>query len=417
MKSRARLSLLFGLLVVLASCHTVSKMQTNDRFLPDLLSGYPLYFDSILKNRTGFRVQVIYTRIDRKRNGKPILSDHYYSVNENEYFYPASTIKLPVALLALQKLNDLNIPGLDKNTTMITETDHEGQTAVYNDPTTPDGRPTIGHYIKKILLVSDNDASNRLYEFLGQEYINNTLHKMGYDSIQILHRLNVFLTEEQNRHTNPVNFYDSNSKIIYSKPGTRSELVYAKRNTKMGTGFLRGDQLINEPFDFSKRNRLPLADLHNILKSVIFPSSVRSNQRFNLTKEDREFLLKHMSMTPPESTFPFYDSTYYNSYVKFLFYGRERSGFDPAIRSFNKVGDAYGFLIDAAYIVDFKNNIEFMLSAVIYCNSDGIFNDDKYDYEKVGYPFMKNLGRVIYEYELKRKRKFSPDLSEFDIEY
>ncbi len=54
---------------------------------------------------------------------------------------------------------------------MITEAEDENQTRVYNDPTTEDGRPTVAHYIKKILLVSDNDAFNRLYEFLGQEYI------------------------------------------------------------------------------------------------------------------------------------------------------------------------------------------------------------------------------------------------------
>jgi hypothetical protein len=48
---------------------------------------------------------------------------------------------------------------------MITDHVQSGQTPVYNDPTTPDGKPTIEHYIKKILMVSDNDAYNRLYEF------------------------------------------------------------------------------------------------------------------------------------------------------------------------------------------------------------------------------------------------------------
>jgi len=44
-------------------------------------------------------------------------------------------------------------------------------------------------------------------------------------------------------------------------------------------------------------------------------------------------------------------------------------------------------------------------------------NDSKYDYETVGHPFMKNLGRVIYEYELKRKRTQIPDLSTFRFSY
>jgi hypothetical protein len=98
-------------------------------------------------------------------------------------------------------------------------------------------------------------------------------------------------------------------------------------------------------------------------------------------------------------------------------YGGDGAIDDPSIRIFNKVGDAYGFLTDAAYIVDFKNNIEFMLSANIYCNTDGIFNDDNYDYDTVGFPFMKNLGKVIYDHELKRQRKTKPDLSSFKINY
>ena len=50
------------------------------------------------------------------------------------------------------------------------------------------------------------------------------------------------------------------------------------------------------------------------------------------------------------------------------------------------------FLTDASYIVDFKNNVEFMLAATVYVNSDEILNDDKYDYETVGHPFIYQLG-------------------------
>ena len=90
---------------------------------------------------------------------------------------------------------------------------------------------------------------------------------------------------------------------------------------------------------------------------------------------------------------------YWDTYVKFLYYGSEKVKPDTSIRIFNKVGDAYGFLIDACYFVDYKTNIEFILSAIIHCNSDGVFNDDKYDYDSIGFPFMKNIGRVIYEHE------------------
>jgi hypothetical protein len=421
----------FLLLVVFTSCRPALKTMTpsvevkeakspfpkTDSFLVNLLRAHPGTFDSILNNPSQWKVQFIYTRIDRGSNNKPSLTNFYFNVNPETYYYPASTVKLPVALLALQKLNELAIPGLDKNSTMITEAAAEGQTAVFNDPTTLDGRPTIAHYVKKIFLVSDNDAFNRLYEFLGQDYINNSLHKKGYDSVQILHRLQLPLTEEQNRRTNPVVFYNAQGKLIYKKPAQRSNLVYQKRNTKLGSGFIKADSIVNEPFDFSMRNRLNILDLHTILTSVIFPASVSEKQRFNLTTDDYRFVRKYMSMKPGESLSPQYDSSYSDAYSKFLLFGGSGKMEAPPVRIFNKEGDAYGFLTDAAYVVDHEKGIEFLLTATIYCNSDEIFNDDQYDYEILGLPFLKNLGQVIYQYELGRNRKNKPDLSEFLMDY
>lgn len=393
----------------------------TDTLITKLLQQNPQLFNQVLSQKDELGIQLLYTQIDRDKKNKEDkikFIDHSYNLNQDQYFYPASTVKLPVAILALQKLNELKVAGLDKNTTMITGSAGGQQTGVMNDASAADGRPTIAHYIKKILLVSDNDAFNRLYEFLGQEYINNSLHKMGFSQAQIIHRLSISLSDEENRHTNPIRFIDTAGNIIYEKPAEISKLVYAERNTKMGKGFMRGAELVNEPFDFSKKNRLLLTDLHQMIKSILFPQSVGKEQRFNLTDDDYNFLRRYMSMRPGESKSPVYDTTeHYDNYVKMIYYGSEKTSPDPDIRIFNKTGTAYGFLIDACYFVDFKNNIEFILSAVIYCNSDGIFNDDKYDYKTIGYPFLKNIGRVIYNYELKRNRKYPANLSSVQFNY
>ena len=286
--------------------------------LYDLLNKSTNNLQPLISN-TQNRVQIIYSQIDRRKSGQPEFTDNYFNVNDSEYFYPASTVKLPVAILALQKLNQLKIKGLDKTTTMITGAGNGGQTEVYNDPTSTDGRPTIGHYIKKILLTSDNDAFNRLYEFLGQEYINSALHKMGYDNVQIIHRLDISLTEDENRKANPVRFFDTSGKLIYDKPLGTSKLLYAKRDTRMGKGFYRSGELVNEPFDFSKKNRMTLTTLHNIVRSIMFPKAVTRKQRFRLTKDDYIFLRKYMSKTPTESGIPVYRTEeYWPNYVKHL---------------------------------------------------------------------------------------------------
>jgi Beta-lactamase enzyme family len=428
--------------------------EKTDKLLVDILSKQPDKFGNILKNGKDLRVQIIYTQINRDAQNRPSFKSYNYRVNKDEYFYPASTVKFPASLLALEKLNGLRINGLDKHSPMLTDS-CEGipnYPPQYLDDTKADNIPSVAHYIKKILMVSDNDAHNRLYEFMGQELFNKNLYLKGYKNVRIVHRLQNPMSREQNRRSNPIRFYNTSAKqaesidtvtqidpisyvtktkIIVNKGFDNKDLVYAQptltsatwfeapEKIGVGKGFMRNDQVVNEPFDFTTKNYYALEDQQAVLRAALFPESVAPEKRFNLTDDDYRFVWKYMSQLPTESTYPPYgkDTAMYDSYCKFLMFGDNKKPMPKNIRIFNKVGDAYGFLLDNAYIVDFDKGVEFMLSAIIYCNSDGIFNDDKYDYDKVGYPFMANLGKVIYEYESKRVKKIKPDLSKFKFEY
>lgn len=374
--------------------------------LHQALKNNPRFFNRITNNPDSFRVQIIYTQIDRNKRNKPSFKEYSYRLNNQEYFYPASTVKMPIALLALEKINELGIKGLTRNSIMITDSASTAQDHVYNQPNASDGAPTIENYIKQIFLVSDNDAFNRLYEFLGQEYIQRKLKEKGYPDVIIRHRLQLSRTVEQQAITNPVKFYDTAGNLIYEQPAQVSKAVYEATNVSLGKGFMKGGKLVNEPFSFLNKNRIYLQDLHHILQSVIFPEKFSKKNRFNLTDDDYTFVKKYMSIYPRESESPSYDSSYYyDTYCKFLLQGSERKTLYPTVKIYNKVGDAYGFLLDIAYITDPANNIEFMLSAVISCNTDGIYNDDQYEYDALGFPFMRDLGIAIYQQELQRKGK------------
>ncbi len=372
----------------------------------------------ILQNREKYELQIIYTQIDRDENNNPKFTTHKFNVDPGHYFYPASSVKFPAAVLALEKLNELNIPELNKFTQLKIDSIYSGQSSVMEDPTSKNGTASIAHYIKKILLVSDNDAYNRLYEFLGQEQLNKGLWSKGYKDVKLNHRLSIFLSDDENRHTNPFTFYND-EKIIYEQPPQCSELKFdfELSNIKRGKGFFNGGKLIEEPMDFSQKNYISLETLHNILKAVIFPNAVDPSSKFNLTNSDYKFLYKFMSMLPRESDYPDYSDYehYPDGYVKFFMYGDTDEKMPENIRILNKVGLAYGFMIDNAYIVDFDNGVEFLLSAVIYVNEDQIYNDDKYEYDEVGLPFLSRLGRAVYEYELQRSREFEPNLIRFDL--
>ncbi|MEI6263757.1 MAG: serine hydrolase [Sphingobacteriia bacterium] len=392
-----------------------TQQSSNPNPLEMLMQSSPA-LKSALLNKDSLRIQIVYTQIDRNKRNKPSFTEFNFNLNNNTYFYPASTVKMPIALLALEKLNELNIKGLTKETTMITDSAAAAQDYVYTQPNAADSRPTIENYIKQIFLVSDNDAYNRLYEFLGQEYIQKKLAAKGYSDAIIRHRLQISRTLEQNATTNPVKFYDTSGALVYEQPMQISNAQYPLLEAKLGKGYMSRGKLVNEPFSFATKNRVYLQDLHHILQSVLFPEQLKKEQRFNLTKEDYAFVRKWMSAFPKESDFPNYDSAHYwDAYCKFLYYGSEKGTKPNNFRIFNKVGDAYGFLIDVTYVVDLANNIEFMLSAAISCNQDGIYNDDHYDYDTIGFPFMKNLGQAVYQYELSRKRKYTPDLSKLDF--
>jgi hypothetical protein len=399
-------------LVIFYQC----RISEPDDLLEKLMIGQADSFHEILDHPSEYKVQILYTRINRDKNNQPDFRTFDYHVDPGNYFYPASMVKMPVAFFALERIHELGIPGLTKYSTMLTDSAYSGQLRVLADSSARDLKPSVAHYIKKIFLVSDNEAFNRLYEFLGPDYINRTLHQKGYLYSRIVHRLSVPLSLEENRYTNPVRFYNANDQLIYQQGLNHSgEDFTSDHPILLGEGFLENDSVIRQPMDFSGKNFIPLSELHGMLVSFIFPGKVDSINGFNLSDDDRKFLLTYMSMYPRESIDPYYDEKYDDNYCKFLMYADRTARIPGNIRIFNKIGLAYGFLVESAYIVDFETKIEFFLSAVISVNKNRIYNDGLYEYDSIGFPFMGNLGRLIYQYEKDRYRKFEPDLSEFLI--
>ncbi len=372
----------------------------------------------VFQNPEAYRLQIIYTQINRDKNNKPSFQNYYYNYDPQLYYNPASMVKMPLAFLALEKLNTLRTKKIDKNSPMVFDSSYVGQKPLFQDFTSQSGLPSIAHFIRRAFLISENDPYNRLYQFVGLQTINRKLHEKGYKNSRITRQFMGF-TAEQNRHTNGLRFLNPDgSTRYYQAPAYNPDAFNFNQKILLGAAHHdRNDSLVPGPFDFTEHNNLPLEDFQQMLQSVLFPTSVPKKQRFQLTEEDHTFLYRYLSQYPSETPFPKYDTTaFYDSYVKFFF--RSPSKHMPAhVRVFNKVGWAYGFLTDVSYVVDFQNKVEYMLAATIYVNQDGVVNDSKYDYDTIGYPFMYHLGQAVYKYELERKRPFVPDLSNFKIPY
>ena len=91
-----------GLLaLIMAAC---GQPYQWDGELQHLLASQPERFGTVLDDPQRFRVQILYTQIDRDAANRPSFRSFAYRLNPDEYFYPASTVKLPTAALALEKL-------------------------------------------------------------------------------------------------------------------------------------------------------------------------------------------------------------------------------------------------------------------------------------------------------------------------
>ena len=373
-------------------------------------------FDSILNkkdilkkvnaNLKKYRLQIIYTQITRDAKGNPSFETYNYKVDSSNYFYCASLVKLPCSILALEKTKKLKIYS---NTIMFTDSANACQRSVKKDTTSMNGYPSIAQYIKRMALVSDNVAYGRVYEFLGVDYIHDRLAELGYKHMRIVHRFDGGCKGTENTNSNPVTFYDNKWKpfIKLEAQVASKSYLHPLGEVKVGRAYMNAqNKKVNQPKDFTNMNYMSLQNTHSILQRLIFSNYLPLEQRFDMMEEDRLFLMNYLTMYPRESSHPTYNTkTYFDSYKKYFIYGDSKKPITNSdIKITNIVGQSYGFMADCAYIQNKKENVEFMLSAVIYTNENQIINDGKYEYNTVALPFLAELGRQIYAFELKRSK-------------
>ncbi|WP_084696399.1 serine hydrolase [Maribacter thermophilus] len=356
--------------------------QENPNLLQEALSSQNEKIARVMDSLDTYEVQIRYTKIDR-RNDSLLLTDYDFQVNDHNYFYPASTVKFPIAVLALERLNQTDT--LDRDVKYFVEGDSI--------------ESTFAKDISQIFAVSDNLANNRLFELLGQDAINRSLQLKGVGPVRISHRLG---HHSEDLRTKPLIIYLNDSTIGITDPSINTApKPLALNKIEKGKGYFEDEELIDAPFNFSLKNYYPITSQHEVLKRVIFPELFAKEKRFDISKEQASFLLNTMRTLPRNAGYD--PNEYYDGYCKFFMFGDNKNTIPDHLEIYNKVGFAYGTLTDCAYIKDTKNNIDFLLTATILVNKNGIFNDDIYEYEEIGLPFLAELGREIYRLELERQ--------------
>lgn len=387
---------------LVCGCSTTHQNKMTD--LTPVLQGYSNKLDRITASPEAFRAQVLISEVVTNKSGQMILKRHGYRVGA-EYFYPASTVKLCAAVAALQTVAQLQPSSLGTDLAdvpMEIAPLFSGDAAQTNEASNVQGGYiTVAHEMRKISLVSDNLAFNRLYDLVGHEQLNRSMHELGLRSTVINHRLSETRTIPDMRASAAVTFrVPSGEPILIPARHSKLMLTNDAANLLVGSGYMKGKELVKTPMDFSARNGISLVDLQDLLVKVARPDIDLGTPPLKLSASHRARLVQAMTEYPRESANPVYAvKDFPDEYSKFLLPGIRRvfplTTPSERIECTGKIGRAYGFSIENSFVRNPANGRAVFVTAVIYTNEDGVLNDDKYEYETVADPFFADLGEIV----------------------
>lgn len=356
-------------------------------------------FDTVLSQAPELRAQVLFSEVVEK-DGKPALATDAWRAGA-EYFYPASTIKLFAAVVALERMRELQrglAPGLGLDTPLAFYGVRRGGPIVADDADNLEGgKLTLRHLVREALIVSDNESFNRLYEFCGQDRLNKRLWACGLGSARISHRLSIRMSLADNQRTPAIELRLPEGPIRLAEELGQLQLMHSDmpESVIVGKQRMENGELVPGPMSFMTKNGMSLSDLQLGLARVVRPDLPFASEAFDLGETERALVLEALSQYPGDSPNPRWErASFPDDYAKFFLPGVARVIPKERIRIYNKVGLAYGFAIDNAYIVDTQTGAGFFLAATVYANSDGVIDDNLYDYESFALPWMADLAEL-----------------------
>jgi hypothetical protein len=344
---------------------------------------------AILANDPANEVQIVYTPV-RRANGAVQLPRTYTFGVVPERWFPANGLaSLPIALLAAQNLGGWH---LDLDTAIELSDKPYG-----NWPADEPAAEKVTRSLRRIFAVDEPAPYNRLFDFLGTDDIYDRLTMMGYPNARLIaHMGGAEVTEVVTTRGGRLLSPASNSTLTQWRERQGRDLLYPYGQAVKGTSFINANgQIVQGPHDFTRHNFVPLQDLHDMLVALIYPETANPKHRWSMPLKTRTQLLTLMQTLPRSSTDPGYGTTRFaDGYSNYFVLGDTTDTKPDSLTLIGKSGKGYGHVSDVRYIRDAATGTECFLGAVIYCNTDGPINDERYDYTQTGIPFLAALGRA-----------------------
>lgn len=379
-------------------CWCSISLKANNWLESILLSDTSSVIRKVVAQPEKFRLQIQVTTIERDENGYPKLKRYQSDFWPKTYFFPASTFKLPLCFVALEKLRSLNHEGIDLKTDFYCKTDQCYPLIITDSKDNTTRFASLEDLMINALVFSDNYTPKILQEFVGKEFTDKRLSSMGLHGTSI----NNFPSTTQN-HIKPAGkwaFWSPDQQWILERNVERGNNKATENQIFVGEKSWMNGRIQEKPWDFSHENSIELQDLHHLMEAIVLPE-LNILPKTMLQTNDLKFLQETLATWPRNKQNPIYGNgeKFPDNFRKFLFIGDlpKDSLIPNHITIANKVGMAYGFMTDVSYFHDKLSHVELIVSATIYVNENETINDGVYQYESIGLPFMGRLGRLLIE--------------------
>jgi hypothetical protein len=363
----------------------------SDQLVERLLSGGGAALKSVLAEPQTYRFEVLYAIVHE--GPKPTLERHAYRADA-EYFFPASSMKMPITLAAYDRLAVIHKtkPALTRDATLRIH------------PVAGGGEPfvtSLARETTRALIVSDNFSANRLLAFVGHREVHEMLWSLGLASARVHHG---FATgaDIDPAEVSPKIEVVTDGNVVDELAARKSDLALPTTNAPapslgIGEAAIVDGRRVPGPMSFAEKNAMRLSDLQDTLVRIMRPELLPPNAAADAaSKDDLAYVKKTLGTLPSESGLAGFDRNVVADYQLIPFLrGIERVRPRGHFEIHSKVGQAFGFLIGNAYIVDKDTGKSFFLVAAVFANPDGVMNDDIYAYDTVSFPALADVAEVI----------------------
>lgn len=356
----------------------------KDPLVEQLLGGGSPALKAVMAAPETYRFQVLYGIVDE--GDRPTLERHGYRADA-EYFFPASAMKVPIALATFDWLATRQVG-------------RDATLAIH--PSSGSGEPyvtTVARETWRALIVSDNFAANRLLGIVGHREAHETLWSLGLSSARIR---TGFATGAE---LDPAEVSPRIQVLAGGRPAQeiaprRSDLALPPTDAKgldIGKAAIVDGRRKEGPMSFADKNAMTLRDLQDTLVRIVRPDLLPADARGDVaSREDLAYLRQALGTLPSQSGLAGYDRNVVADYQLSPFLrGIERVRARGRFEIYSKVGQAYGFLVANAYVVDKETGRSFFLTASVFANPNETMNDDLYAYDTISFPALADVGEAI----------------------